>query len=349
MKHAFAVLVPVCIVSLIGFFISLALFGTDTSEVKDYINVGIEKPEMVSSSWDVTEPYDKIDLNVAAAMVELRSSQGDKTLFDLTSDGSLDVDCKVSGSTLCIDVKSTGFGQFFSRLGEAIRNGKGWGDVFDNGNLVVYIPDRVYEKLEADLGSGTLIITDVSAAKQDIDIGSGYFRYDGADRTCDELDVDQGSGKCEIALLSCKKYDIDIGSGTYDIRGLGGSGKFNMGSGSGTIAFADVTGKNHVDVGSGTLSVYIPENADAVIKADIGSGKVNLNACGKNTSMQDDKNITLGAGTGELNIDLGSGRVDIADIAVISEMAEVSTDTVAVATTVLASENEAENVEPIQA
>ena len=126
-----------------------------------------------------------------------------------------------------------------------------------------------------------------------------------------------GSGSAVISGAQTQSYNIDIGSGNFNINGLSGDGVIDMGSGYGTIAYKEYNGDCKVDIGSGTLKLYVPEESNIEIGADIGSGSVNIDASGVSTklnSSNDDEPVIIGNGEHPLFVDMGSGRVYVFDL-----------------------------------
>lgn len=326
MKHLFAIFVPLCIVCYIGFGVSLAVLGTKDTDtaVSDVVitNTGSEYEE-----YQITEQFDKIELNTSFYNVTVSEGSSDITtisVFRPENDFSgADFSAKVSGDTLVLSSKTSysGMTQFWKNLAHSIASGD-FSNSFSSVTVNITVPAKIYDSLDINVGSGRLSLEQIAARDIDIDMGSGTFNYYGKkDFTADKLEFDMGSGKSYSDNLNARKYDIDIGSGSFDLNGLRGSGSFEMGSGSGTLGFAEYSNDCSFDIGSGSLDIELPENTNATVSASVGSGKVYINACGENTTMKHSGEYRLGSGGAELDIDLGSGTVNIINAVSSAEQA----------------------------
>lgn len=328
MKHLFAIFVPLCIVCYIGFGVSLAVLGTkDTDTDTAVSDVVITDTGSENEEYQITEQFDKIELNTSFYNVTVSEGSSDiTTICVIRPENDLsgaNFTAKVSGDTLVLHSKTShsGMTQFWKNLAHSISSGD-FSNSFGSVTVNITVPAKIYDSLNINVGSGKLSVDKIAARDIDIDMGSGTFNYIGKkDFTADKLDFDMGSGKSYSTDLSVRKYDIEIGSGSFDLNGLRGSGSFEMGSGSGTLGFAEYTGNSSFGIGSGSLDIELPENTNATVSASVGSGKVYINACGANTTMKHSGEYKLGSGGAELEIDLGSGKVNILNAVSSAEQA----------------------------
>ncbi|MGN1119296.1 MAG: DUF4097 family beta strand repeat-containing protein [Oscillospiraceae bacterium] len=332
--RAFKTLIPVCLISFLGFVVSEAVSSSRhevTNVITEVTFEGMEEHSSngTSESWEFSESYTDINLDVGSFEVELKPISGTKTTFSLTGTkpGDGDVESYISGSTLYLTTSSGSLdlGDFFERFAKALETGSGWDELFGTGKLVVGVPNEQYGMIQAELGSGKLVLNGVQAENLSFDVGSGLLICDNA-KASDSLYLNMGSGKTDISGIDCESFNINIGSGVFDIDGITGSGYIEMGSGSGTLGFAEMNGDSTIEVHSGSLKVALPENPSVDISADIGTGAVRVNACGQNASLRDGNSITIGGGEYSVMVDLGSGSVSFVDRAKQSD---------AVATTVI--------------
>ncbi|MCU0636896.1 MAG: DUF4097 domain-containing protein [Gemmatimonadaceae bacterium] len=159
-----------------------------------------------------------------------------------------------------------------------------------------------------DAGSGDTRARNVTG-RLHVDVGSG--------RTTLQLVrgprvfVDAGSGDVELSDVVADEVMIDIGSGGTVMRGIDAR-VLRVDSGSGTV-HADVLRTNadiDVDTGSGGVELTLPDGFDARVEIDTGSGGVESElpiTLGRadRTSLSG----RMGAGSGRLHVDTGSGRV----------------------------------------
>lgn len=345
-KKLFSICIPVCICSFILFGITVAMFGgrggreslSQVAEVDigSYEEYEWEALTMVDgvSTWTMRGGYTNIDINVGAGSVEiLPAGDGEGLTYMEYSGGGLeDLECYISGGCLTINMTGRDAFDFWGELGDAISSGN-FSGFMDNRKLTVRVPYTVYEDLYAELGAGSLKINGVSANSNIFYVGSGAFYYTGTENfAAEQLYLEMGSGYTEMRNVPAKEYNINVGSGSFKIGDLTGNGYFHMGSGSGTLNFSEIASDNTIDVSSGSLNVEIPKDTNAVFAAEIGSGSVNIDACGQRLNIHDDfyddfGGINFGSGeNGLIYVDLGSGSVSINNNDFTSETATVTED-----------------------
>jgi hypothetical protein len=354
MKHLFKIFVPLCICSFIAFGISVAVLGrvnttlgTDTGTESG--EVVITDDNLLVSSWDKSGDYSAIELDLSGYDVTLSVSNDDLTHFQLTrADGDNSVvSSNIVGNTLEVEVNNNRFvdfgTRFLDRFINAMETGSGFSDILTEGTLDINVPEKIYDTISVELDSGRFVSHGIAAKVNNFDISSGEFAFVGKEGfISDNVWLSLGSGSAAVDSLRTEKYEIDIGSGSFSIAGLSGTGSLDMGSGSGTLDFAELNGDCALDIGSGSLTVNVPENASATIYADIGSGNVNVNACGCNTALRDGESVSLGGGEHKINVDMGSGNVNITSELVSYEAIEEIT-----ITTSTTSVDFSENFEPV--
>lgn len=328
--------IPICLVSFILFGISVAVLGTryDTvnSEVYDevfnrhqYLSETVTRGE-----WTLTDAA-KPDVNLRTSGVNAYVVQSNDDYVHIRvaskNDSSVRVNVYTEDEKLNIEVcppniifdGEVDFGKIF------------WLDDIFHGSpdteVVISFPQLIYDELDIEHGSGTLMVDGLNAKYNDFDIGSGRFEFSKSEQfTADYFNVDVGSGSTVISNMQTEHYRIELGSGHYDLSGLSGSGEIDMGSGNGSIAYSDFVDFNDeydhetevcdLNMGSGTLNLYFPDNSGCYLYADIGSGSINVNAYGiekKLTHSSDEDELILGENSNTLNynINMGSGKINI--------------------------------------
>lgn len=332
MKHLFAIFVPLCIICYIGYGVSLAVLGTK-NEAVDTAGTVFEEDNVTVEVINIEQPFDSIELDTAfydVTITQTDSAEIAAVIITRPNDAPLrgGFSTSIYNNTLKLESKtpwSGGFSQFWKNLAQSLASGD-FSGTFNTAKVTIAIPEKLYKSLDVNLGSGSLTMNGLKAREIDIDIGSGKFTFNGADGfTADSLELDMGSGKVKTYALGAQKYDIEIGSGNFDLNGLCGRGSFQMGSGSGTLSFAEYNGDGTFEIGSGSLDIELPENANADITASLGSGKVAVNACGVDRTIKDSGNITLGSGGAEIDITVGSGRVNIINSTASAVQTDVTT------------------------
>ncbi|MDE6031986.1 MAG: DUF4097 domain-containing protein [Oscillospiraceae bacterium] len=340
-KKLFGIFIPLCIFSFIAFGISAAILGTgygsryasdtvyelESATVVDY-GIGGDV-----SSWDISESYSDIRLDIGACNVTIAPGQeGDNTTYFSANrvDGDMvDIYTEVSGDTLVVTVdnsfKFINFGIDFDRLFEAISTGEGFENIFGGSRLDIVVPPQVYDSLEVNMGSGSVEIVDINAASNNLYLGSGSLSFfNQNDFTSDSLEIDVGSGYIQAYGAKTREYSVDINSGRCEITGLSGDGDLTINSGNGVIGFDSFDGNCDVSMNSGGLDIYVPSNSSMRIDADVNSGSVYVNAADHvNSRLRSGDSVTIGGGDHEMYIYLNSGRISISEASAVNEATAV--------------------------
>lgn len=242
------------------------------------------------------------------------SSSGVKTYIAPSADNTLSVRVKTDGwKSVSVNAECP-YNEHLDLSVEGEKLG-GFITLGDNSSTVtICVPDKAYASLYLDLNTGSLEARGIKAGSSTFNVGSGSFAFDqGEDFTADRMELIMGSGSVKIANAASDTYKINMGSGSFNISGLTGTGRIDIGSGSGTAEFSMREYANDIfDLGSGKLTVYIPETTRADLYTDIGSGVVSVDCCGVSQNIHDDSHITLNGGSEahSFHVDLGSGKVE---------------------------------------
>ncbi len=279
------------------------------------------------SEWHINNEFAHIEVDSAAVktlIVPTSENEMIRVCAQIPTGKSITVSAEYDGDNLCIAAhpKTVSFG-------DVMEYGVvDWlDDIFGDSNgivITIEIPERILESFSLKQGSGTTIIRDINAANNYIEVGSGTVNFYGSGRYAQRmLYLDIGSGKACVTNMLADYYDIDVGSGNFVVSGLKGYGEIDFGSGKGSVFYSEFGGMENyydhrVDMGSGKLDLYLPEGSSAYLDADIGSGYVDIDACGFKQKLNDDtdESVLIGSysdSTGRLDIDMGSGRINILD------------------------------------
>lgn len=328
MRKLFLLSAVICAASFIMAAITYEIWGGNRSSGGggEYTYSGPESifNETVDSNqeWHIKNEFSHIEVNSAAVrtlIVPTAENEMIRVCAQVPSGKSITVSADWDGDSLCIAAhpKSVTFESIF-------QDGMvSWlDDIFGDSNgiiITIEIPERILGSFSLKQGSGTTIIRDINATNNYIDIGAGTVNFYGSGNFMqNSFMLDLGSGKACVTNMLAEWYSIDIGSGKFAVSGLRGNGKIDFGSGSGSVFYSQF-GDCDVDMGSGKLNLYLPESSSANLKADIGSGYVNIDALGVKQKLNDDtdEKILLGSYsdlTSELDIDMGSGGINIFDL-----------------------------------
>lgn len=146
-----------------------------------------------------------------------------------------------------------------------------------------------------------------------IDTGSGGVSIEGC--RGEEIRVDTGSGGVELREIDCADLQVDTGSGGVRGRGLSAEGAdIDTGSGGIALAFDRMGGGDfRFDTGSGSVTVGLPQEASAEVRAETGSGSVRADVDFARIlhRERDELAFTVGDGAASIDIDTGSGSIEI--------------------------------------
>lgn len=176
----------------------------------------------------------------------------------------------------------------------------------DSGSGRVKIRD-VTGNVMADTGSGSISVENVGG-RLSADTGSGSVT---GINIGGKVSVDTGSGRVALAGVS-GSLDVDTGSGSIDVKDWMGGSQLELDTGSGSISargnFADVE-RMRVDTGSGSITLV--SNATPNMRLDVSSSGIDVDFPNMSNVKSTRRSFrgTLGSGTGDGEIDSGSGSV----------------------------------------
>jgi hypothetical protein len=154
--------------------------------------------------------------------------------------------------------------------------------------------------IEVDTGSGGVELHRVRGPRLLVDTGSG--RVTGSEIEVEKLDVDTGSGGIRLAAVRAADIRLDTGSGGVDLDLL-----------------SESVHRLIIDTGSGGVRLGLSPSIDARLVIDTGSGGISvdlpLRVVKKERSHLEGE---LGAGTGLIRIDTGSGGVRVTGSGVVA-------------------------------
>ena len=166
--------------------------------------------------------------------------------------------------------------------------------------------------LNLDLGSGEIHFTPDGTKLQNVEfeVGSGFIEINAENMgmnpvECRQLNVEVGSGRITaygFGNLNTRRLDIAVGSG---------QGHFE------TTVFPAGQMSGNVDVGSGSIRLVVPPTVGIKVQGSISSGGVIINGKRYDDDYFDDRgvyvseNYETAADKLDLNVDIGSGRVEI--------------------------------------
>lgn len=302
MKHAVGFFLPLCIFSFIAFGISVAVLGVED------VPASSAELSLVSTTTRLDEDYSRIEVTSNFGNMHIFPNDDDSTLVIVDETIVENVSAYVKDDTLhvvCSNAFDDGFS--FSDLFKGMFT-------FNSGNVTVYVPEKTYDALYANNGSGNTKILDIAARISSMNSGSGNIIYAQPDDfRSEEITLNIGSGNCSVYNADTHNYYVEMGSGNINMYGLTGKGDIDVSSGNCKLNYKELSGNIIVDMGSGNLDLNFPKNISAEIFADIGSGDIDIEYYDTDMDMDDDDTVEINGGEYKIKIDMGSGNIDITD------------------------------------
>jgi lia operon protein LiaG len=169
---------------------------------------------------------------------------------------------------------------------------------------------RMTGYLNVDTGSGSVEVDGMDGDLL-VDTGSGSVQV--TDVSGSEVVIDTGSGRVVAEAVAARRINIDTGSGGIRLRRSSARDiRLDTGSGSVEAELAGVIDRMIVDTGSGGVTLRLPSDLDATLEIDTGSGGINVDfPITVSHRSRNELRGTIGAGTGRIVVDTGSGGVRI--------------------------------------
>lgn len=290
-----------CIFSFIAFGISVAVLGTNSHS-------GVQFGELESIITNIDEEFSRIEVYSTAANVRLYPTSEDRTVVHCTSEKAREsVAAYVDGDTLKVDCCIKGNNFFdIKNFFELFNN--------DNNTVEIYVPDKTYDIIKAQVNAGNTDIIDVPATIAELTLNAGNLNFAQPEGfRSEDLTVNINAGNCKVYRANTHSYDIDMAAGNIKVYGLEGEGKLHLSAGNGTVNYADLNGDIEIDVSAGNLDVNLPEDASAVIECDKSAGDIDIDHGDIDEDMDDGDKITLGSGEYDIKAHVSAGDIKISD------------------------------------
>lgn len=301
MKIILKIFVPLCVGSFIAFGITMLLFGRKPSQTTSaVINPAVTDYTSDNDYYSICEEYSFIQVQSGMHNVYLRSYSGDKTTVELNSPS--DASVYVSNNTLCVEADVEMFDMW--KWDNLITKNK--------GDIIINIPDKIYDSLYADLGAGNMEIDGIAANDINLTTSMGNLTCTlPEDFTTESLSLEVSAGEAIIRNASTYQYSINVGMGEAKIYGLSGEGTAEIGMGHATLEYSRFSGDSSVIVGMGECEMIVPDDISAEVYCDIGMGKLTINAGGAKKTCHDAETITLNGGENYIYASVGMGSMSI--------------------------------------
>ena len=162
--------------------------------------------------------------------------------------------------------------------------------------------------LSIDVGSGDVKVT---GAEGDLSVDTGSGNVTLSDLRAGEVGIDTGSGDVTATTLGSRTLKVDTGSGNVTLSGVT-TEDADIETGSGNIRL-DLNGalrSFHGETGSGDVTIRAPASLSAALDIETSSGEIESDFAVAVMRREEDHLVgRIGAGTGRISVDTGSGSV----------------------------------------
>ena len=324
MKKLAVILSITAIVSLVGFAISMAVYGTNNTELLAPCSIYFSDGETVINedyedgktySMEYGKDISSLEIDIASANFNIVCSDTDKTVVKYTA------------------YDHTSFSSVYENGRLTMKQGKTVNIGFDLGGksslIEVALPAKTYDEAVFSMMSGNGNVKglavkkftsssmsgdcdyDVSAENITIDSMSGDLKLtDSTQGRARSVKLSGMSGNRSINLLA-DEWDISSASGDVSITGLGGKVTADTASGNLTLDYTEWGGDLHIECSSGNMRVYLPAGSAAELDFDTMSGDLIVYENGSHEKYTDDEQLHIGTGSSVHNADINTASGDL--------------------------------------
>lgn len=208
-KKICIVLMSLTIVAGIGCIIAAFVLGADPRQIKSQMQ-GSSNAKLQTQNLDITaDQIHKLDIDIGSGNVKIENGVQDKLI--IKKKGSWEPVALKSDGEIKIKQKSRHFRLFGFQANDEITVVLPKGVTFDEVSMDCGSGDiasdslNITDELNIDCGSGDIHLSTITAAKTDIDLGSG-----------DVILTMEGSEKDYNYDLDCGNGDVKIGDALYE-------------------------------------------------------------------------------------------------------------------------------------
>lgn len=177
--------------------------------------------------------------------------------------------------------------------------------------IALAVDDETDDRLFS-FGAGPVLDLELAVPEtlrvEDVRVGSGTIDVRGVRGP---LEATAGSGSIEIDGVD-GALTTETGSGSQTLAAVEGSLVADGGSGSITAEIQSLEDDSAIETGSGSVAVTLPESVDATLDISTGSGDVSVRGSDVgHIETSDEVELTFGDGTHAVEIETGSGDVEV--------------------------------------
>lgn len=179
---------------------------------------------------------DALDFSLGAGNFEIRPSQDDGIYVKYTD--PLQVTTSVKNGTLHVEAKKKN--NYFTFWGVSIGDSK-------TGSMVIYLPQKEYDRIDFDLGAGVLEVEDTLNAQT--------------------LCISIGAGEMECGILEAQKMEITVAAGEAQVNKI-------------------EAGHADMSVDMGELEIDLARFEDLSVVVGMGQAEIHVDGSEKETNYQ---------------------------------------------------------------
>lgn len=268
--------------------------SSDRASLLSFGTVKIDQSKSISAS-----EVSKLKLDTGSMDVELvKGFSSDRIVASLTGRASkkysdkINVQLNSSGGTVTVEgIEQDGF-----TFGISIVNVK----------LRLEVPERMFESIELELGSGNVDAEGIRSNELLIRVGSGNIEL--SDIEASRAEIRSGSGNVEAENSRLGELTAELGSGDITLEDIQGSLKTETGSGNIKIELQNLDNAIAAKSSSGNITVTSDKTPDsASIRYSTGSGDFRSSWGGS----EQDGQLTIGNGKIPVSLSTGSGNISL--------------------------------------
>ena len=155
---------------------------------------------------------------------------------------------------------------------------------YDQSQLVIYIPNKIFDKVTIDGGAGNVNIESLITQELSLDLGAGKVEINQL-TVLNNTEIESGAGEVKLDNSILNNLELDMGVGKFSLE-------------------AKLLGNSEIDHGIGEFNLSLL-GKDYQIHVDKGIGSVTVN----DTEVKD--NETIGSGINKIKINSGIGSIKI--------------------------------------
>lgn len=155
---------------------------------------------------------------------------------------------------------------------------------YDQSQLIIYIPNKTFDKVTIDGGAGNVNIESLITQNLSLDLGAGKVEINQL-TVLNNTEIESGAGEVKLDNSILNNLELDMGVGKFSLE-------------------AKLLGNSEIDHGIGEFNLSLL-GKDYQIHVDKGIGSVTVN----DTEVKD--NETIGSGTNKIKINSGIGSIKI--------------------------------------